>query len=72
MACQAHQSKSGTSYFGQAMKVHDAEDFKADTTKEMSGLSNENVHVIIPLEENPKDRKLIRFIWRFKRIRSPL
>ena len=54
------------------MKAHDSQDFKAAMQKEISDLEKEGVFEIIPIEDKPKDRKLIRFMWSFKRKQSPI
>ena len=40
--------------------------------KEINDLYEADVFEIIPLEQKPKDCKLIRFIWSFKHKRSPI
>ena len=52
------------------MKAEDSEDFKAAMKKEINDLYEANIFDIIPLEDKPKNYKLIRFIWSFKRKRS--
>ena len=54
------------------MKAHDKEDFKKAMHKEVNDLMNENVFDIIPLNQKPTNRKLIRFIWSFKCKRSSI
>ena len=71
-ALQAEQSNNNTLYYGQAMKAKDSEDFKAAMRKEVDDLYEADVFDIIPLSDKPKDRKLIKFIWSFKRKRSSL
>ena len=69
-AYHADQSNNDTLYYGQAMKAEDADDFKAAMNKEVKDLYEADVFDIIPIEDKPKDRKLIKFIWSFKRKRS--
>ena len=47
------------------MKAKDSDDFKRAMRKE------DNFDIIL-FSDKPKDRKLIKFIWSFKRKRSPL
>ena len=54
------------------MKAEDSEDFKAAMKKKINDLYEANVFDIIPLEDKPKNYKLIRFIWSFKQKRSPI
>ena len=54
------------------MKAHDVEDFKKAMKKEVSDLKEAKVYDLMPLSEKPKDRKLIKFTWSFKRKRTPL
>ena len=71
-ALQAELSNNDTLYYGQAMKAKDSEDFKTAMKKEVNDLYEADVFDIMPLSNKPKDRKLIQFIWSFKRKRSPL
>ena len=61
-AFHADQSNNDTLYYGQAMKADDANEFKAAMKKEVEDLYEADVFDIIPLENKPKDRKLIKFI----------
>ena len=54
------------------MKAKDSDDFKTAMRKEVNNLCKADVFDIMPLSDKPKDRKLIKFIWSFKRKRSPL
>jgi len=72
MALQADLSTNDTLYYGQAMKAKDSEDFKSAMRKEVNDLYEADVFEIIPLKDKPRDRKLIKFIWSFKRKRSPI
>ena len=54
------------------MKVKDSDHFKTAMKKEVNNLHEADVFDIIPLLNKLKDRKLIQFIWSFKRKRSPL
>ena len=44
------------------MKAYDFKDFKKAIAKEVDVSDKEKVFDIIPLEEKPKDRKLMKFI----------
>ena len=72
MSLQADLSSNDTLYYGQAMKAKDSEDFKAAMKKEVNDLYKADVFEVIPLKDKPKERKLIRFIWSFRRKRSPI
>ena len=62
MALQANLLKNDTLYYGQAMKAEDSEQFKSAMRKEINNLHEADMFKIIPLEQKPKDRELIRFI----------
>ena len=69
---QADQSSNDTLCYGQAMKARDAKDFKKAMKNEVNDLKEAEVYELTHLSENPKDRKLIKFIRSFKRKRTPL
>ena len=62
LACQANQSSNDILHYGQAMKAKDSEDFKLAMKKGVNDLYEAEVYDVIPTSENPKDRKLIKFI----------
>ena len=70
LAFQADQSINDNFHYGKNMKAEDAEYFKVSTIKEFNSLHEADVYDAIPLSDNPKDRKLIKFIWSFRRKRS--
>ena len=51
---QAQESSNGTLHYGQAMKAHDAEQFKEAMKKEMKDLKEAEVFELIPITENQR------------------
>ena len=70
LAFRADQRNNDNFHYGQAMKAEYAEDFKVSMRKEVNDSYEADVYDVIPLSEKPKDRKLIKFIWSFRRKRS--
>ena len=54
------------------MKAKDSDDFKVAMKKEVEDLYEADIFDILPLSDKSKNRKLIKFIWSFKRKYSPL
>ena len=58
----ANKSNNDNLYYSQAIKAHNAEDFKKAIVKEVNNLYEAKVFDVIPLENKLKDQKLIKFI----------
>ena len=54
------------------MKAKDSEEFKAAMKKEVNDLCEADIFEVILLKNKLKEHKLIRFIWNFRRKRSPV
>ena len=61
-----------TLHYREAMEAEDREDFKKAMVKEVDDLTKTHVWRLVPKTEVPKDARLIRLIWSFKRKRNPL
>ena len=68
----ASMADKDTMHYGQAMQAHDKADFIKAMEKEVNDLNSTGVWKLVRKSEMPKDAKLIRLIWSFKRKRNPL
>ena len=68
----ASMADKDTMHYGQAMKAPDVADFIRAMEKEVKDLNDTGVWKLVKKTEMPKDAKLIRLIWSFKRKRNPL
>ena len=68
----ASMADKDTMHYGQAMKAPDVEKFIQAMEKEVNDLNETGVWKLVKKTDMPKDAKLIRLIWSFKRKRNPL
>ena len=61
-----------TMHYGDAMRAHDQQEFREAMVKEVEDLTKTHVWKLIWKSDMPKEAKLIRLIWSFKRKKNPL
>ena len=68
----ASMADKDTMHYGEAMKAPDVADFIRAMEKEVTDLNDTGVWKLVKKTDMPKEAKLIRLIWSFKRKRNPL